>query len=266
MKSRKNLSKLQSFLSEIAAFRRDSNKGNLSEVPGSGDEIKKLANLDYAGPLRKCLSRDQLDDLIHDARRTIWPHLNLEPLRLGSISEFSTTFSKLGIVVCPTKMSPQRDPALLGFYIKKTEVLSGRSMICVNTAHHPAAVGATFVHEMGHHLTSEIFGSHSEPASFLAYTEYAKHLNEPSELVADIMVSLGIYPQPLARKMLARKNESLGTSGSVETSSSTILKYLAKQYGLSFEQKLPGSQKVQYLAGLLHYTKLREALRDEFDL
>jgi hypothetical protein len=266
MKSRKNLSKLESFIGEVAAVRRHASESHSGEITGTGDEIANLANLDYTGPLRKCLNREQLDELIHDARKTIWPHLNLEPLRLGSIKEFSKTFSKLGIVVCPTRMSSERNQGLLGFYIRKTQVLSGRSMICVNTNHHPAAVGATFVHEMGHHLTSEIFGSHSEPASFLAYTEYAKHLNEPSELVADIMVSLGIYPQPLARKMLARKNESLGTSGSVGSSSSTILKYLAKQYGLSFEQKLPGSQKVQYLAGLLHYTKLREALRDEFDL
>src|SRR5882757_10512493 len=96
MKSMKNLSKLQSFLGEAAAVRRHASRHNSVEVLETGDEINKIANFDYAGPLRKCFSRDQLDELILDARKTIWPHLNLEPLRLGSITEYSETFSKLG--------------------------------------------------------------------------------------------------------------------------------------------------------------------------
>jgi hypothetical protein len=265
MKSEKKLSKLGGFLDEIVATRRDIIEHPSRDVPRAEAQLRRLVDLDYAGPLRKRISRDQLDDLILDARRTIWPHLNHQPLRLGSIREFSNTFSKLGIVVHPTRMSAERNP-LLGFYIRKTEILSGRPMICVNTAHHPAAVGATFVHEMGHHLTSEIFGAGREPANFLVYTEYAKHLEEPSELVADILVSLGIYPQPLAEKMLPREGESSGRDVTTKSSSSTVLNYLSKQYGLTFDEKIPASMKVQYLVGLLHYTKLREALRDQFDL
>jgi hypothetical protein len=263
----KELSKVQGLLTDVVVAREKTRGRSSQEILKAGQEVKDLANLDYHGPLRKRLARVQLDELIRDARKTVWPNLNREPLRLGSTKEFTQRFSRLGIEIRPAKMSSANGLALLGFYVRKTKILSGKPLICVNTAHHPAAVGAAFVHEMGHHLTSDIFGSHDEQANFLLYTGYADHLNDPPELVADILVSLGIYPQPMARKMFnqnpgKKSSEGDGTGGN----QSTVLEYLAKQYGLSFDDKLSVGLKFQYLAGLLHYTKLREALKDEFDL
>ena len=266
--SRSELSKVQALLDELLVEREKRTGRKSQELLRAGQEVKQLAGLDYAGPLRKCLDREQLDALVKDARKTVWPHLNREPLRLGSTREFSERFSGLGVEVRPAKMPSSSGLALLGFYVRKTTFLSGRPLICVNTAHHPAAVGAAFVHEMGHHLTSEIFDSHPEPASFLLYTGYADHLHEPSELVADVLVSLGIYPQPMARKMFPqnRRRKAAENTDSAPTEGSAILEHLTNQYGLTFNNKLSVSQRFQYLAGLLHYTKLREALRDEFDV
>jgi hypothetical protein len=266
--SRKELSKVEALLDELVSDRKKSTGRKSSEVLKASQEVKNLANLDYAGPLRRSLGREQLSELVREARKTVWPHLNREPLRLGSTKEFSERFSGLGVEVRPAKMSSSSGLALLGFYIRKTTFLSGRPLICINTAHHPAAVGAAFVHEMGHHLTSEIFGTSEESASFLLYTGYADHLSEPSELVADILVSLGIYPQAMARKMFPAEDRRKSSEAMDPTRNerSTILEYLTSQYSLTFDNKLSVSQKLQYLAGLLHYTKLREALRDEFDI
>lgn len=232
----------------------------------AGEEVQKLATLDYVKPLRKALGRAELDELVKDARKTVWPNLNRESLRLGSTQEFSERFSVLGVEVRPAQMSSKSGLALLGFYVRKAKILSNRPLICVNTAHHPAAIGAAFVHEMGHHLTSELFGVHEESASFMMYTGYAEHLSEPSELVADILVSLGIYPQPMARKMFPESERQKEKGFVQKNGGSTILEHLAKQYGLSFDSKLPAARKFQYLAGLLHYTKLREALHDEYGI
>jgi hypothetical protein len=262
--SKNELSKVHELLVELVASTQKTRSRAFSQNNRVGAEVDELATVDYAGPLRRALSRSQLDELVRDARKNVWPNLNRRPLRLGSTKEFTERFSGLGVEVRPARMPSASGLALLGFYVRKTKFLSGRPLICVNTAHHPAAVGAAFVHEMGHHLTSEIFGSQDDTPSPLMYSGYADHLQEPSELVADILVSLGIYPQTMARRMFpanGRKRLALETDGRSE-----LLEYLAKQYGLSFDDKMSVSQKFQYLAGLLHYTRLREALRNEFDI
>jgi hypothetical protein len=265
MNTVKKSSKSRQYLDEIVNAHRVSalSSRRLGGIDHESN-FKRTVNLDYASSLRRYLSRDQLEELVRDARKIVWPQLNQKPLRLGSVREFSKTFSNLGIVVCPTRFSAERSSYLLGFYVRKTEA-SGRPLICVNTAHHPAAIGATFVHEMGHHLTSDIFGSKGDEPKFLEDVGYERHLNEPFELVADVLVSLGIYPQPLAETMFS--TEGRGWRSRTERGCGfSIFEYLSKQYSLSFGQGLTASRKVQYLAGLLHFTKLREALIKEFDV
>jgi hypothetical protein len=264
--SRRDLAKVEGLMTELLASRAKSRGPR--QLMKAGQEVKELASLDYAQPLRKCLSRVELDELIRDARKSVWPNLNRESLRLGSTVEFSKRIAGLGVEVRSAQMSSTTGLALLGFYVRKAKILSNKPLICVNTAHHPAAVGAAFVHEMGHHLTSDLFGLKEESPSFMMYSGYADHLGEPSELVADILVSLGVYPQTMARKMFPKPAcRKFKEDGNVDENGGTeILEYLAKQYGLSFDGKLPAPQKFQYLAGLLHYTKLREALRHEYDL
>jgi hypothetical protein len=41
---------------------------------------------------------------------------------------------------------------------------------------------------------------------------------------------------------------------------------VANKYGFNGDPSLPQENRVQYLAGVLHYAKLRKALFDEFDL
>jgi hypothetical protein len=42
--------------------------------------------------------------------------------------------------------------------------------------------------------------------------------------------------------------------------------HVANKYGFNGDPSLPHEHRVQYLAGVLHYAKLRKALFDEFDL
>ncbi|HUA32923.1 MAG TPA: hypothetical protein VMA09_04915 [Candidatus Binataceae bacterium] len=263
MSSKSERSKINALLVELVASKSKTRLHRKASKIGA--EVEELASLDYAGPLRRCLDRPQLNALIKDARKNVWPNLNREPLRLGSTREFSERFSGVGVEVRPARMPTSTGLALLGFYVRKTDFLSGKPLICVNTAHHPAVIGAAFVHEMGHHLTAEIFGNDDHTPSLL-YTGYSDHLNEPSELVADVLVSLGIYPQPMARKMFPQSRRSTRPTNLDVNGHSAVIDYLAKQYGLSFDDKMSVSQKFQYMAGLLHYTRLREALRNEFDL
>ena len=91
------------------------------------------------------------------------------------------------------KLSGAEGLGLLGFYVRKIGA-SQLPLICVNTAHHPAAVGAAFSHEMGHHVIGRLFDSRKKHVQFLA-DAFAEHLNEPEELAADMLVSLGVFPK-----------------------------------------------------------------------
>ncbi len=266
MATRNDISVIDGLVSEVLAAKVPSRISQAGQLQRATEDVRALATVDYGGPLRKCLGRDQLNELVSEAKKSVWPHLNRESLRLASPKEFAKTWSNLGIDVRPAKMTSANGMALLGFYVKKTKVLSGRPLICVNTAHHPAAVGAAFVHEMGHHLTSNLFGGRDEPASFLLYTGYAQHLSEPTELIPDILVSLGIYPQPMARRIFDENSDRKGAPIADGRQRDRLLKYFSTQYALTFDRKLPYDKQLQYMAGVLHYTRLRAALHQEFDI
>jgi len=233
-------------------------------------EIQSLEQQDYARPLRRSLARSEVREIIAEARSTVWPHLNDESVRLVSPTEFTRLWSGLGVQFQLAKLSGTDGLPLLGFYVREMGG-SRLPLICVNTAHHPAAIGAAFSHEMGHHLVGRLFDSHKAHAQLLTYTAYREHLNDPEELAADVLVSLGVFPEAIARKIFlsprkASRSESVRTAELPDSVSASVLKYFEGQFGLSFGAQLPSAKKFQYLAGVIHFAKLRRALLTEYDI
>jgi hypothetical protein len=228
-------------------------------------EIKSLAQGDYGSPLRKSLGRREVQQIVAEARRMVWPHLNREPLRLVTPREFTRLWSSLGVDFRLANFDGPRGLALMGFYAGEIGP-SRRPLICVNTAHHPVAVGVAFSHEMGHHLTAKIFGSQKERAQYLTYTAYAEHLDDPAELAADILVSLGAFPGEIAKKMFASKSRSPERAKPAEPEFARVSNYVQNRYGLNLDARLPAHKKLPYLAGMIHYANLRKALLDEYDI
>lgn len=195
----------------------------------------------------------------------VWPRLNREPVKLVSPREFTRLWSRLGIDFKLEKFDGPRGLALMGFYAGKLGP-SRRPLIYVNTAHHPAAVGAAFSHEMGHHLTAKIFAPREEHAHYLTYTAYADHLRDPAELAADSLVSLGVFPCDIARKMFEVERMPSRSAESTEPAFARVRAYLQNRYGLNLDKCLPAHKKLPYLAGMIHYSNLRRALLIEYDI
>jgi hypothetical protein len=233
------------------------------------EEICSLEQHGYGASLRRALGRCEVRQIIAEAKRIVWPHLNEESVRLVSPNEFTRFWSGLGVQFRLANLRGADGLAILGFYVRK---LGGSRLplICVNTAHHPAAIGAAFSHEMGHHLTGRLFDSRKEHAQLLTYTAYGEHLDDPEELAADILVSLGVFPEAIARKILVPLDKKRVSKYPVEelpvSSSAPVLKYFERRYGLSFGEPLASTKKLQYLAGLVHFAKLRRALLTEYDI
>jgi hypothetical protein len=230
------------------------------------EEVRSLEQEDYGCQLRRLFARSEVREIVEEAKSTVWPHLNDESVRLVSPSEFTRFWSGLGVQFRTAKLNGAEGLAILGFYVRKM----GRSrlpLICVNTAHHPTAIGAAFSHEMGHHLMGRLFGSRREHAQFLAYTKFREHLNDPEELGADILVSLGVFPEATARKIFMKPQKRAMKSAADELPNSVsraVLEYMDNRYGLGFAEQ--SAQKPAYLAGLIHFAKLRHALLAEYDI
>ena len=60
------------------------------------DEMTRLRALDYGRALRSCLSGAEVREIVSEAKRKAWPHLNKEAVRLGSMREFAARASVLG--------------------------------------------------------------------------------------------------------------------------------------------------------------------------
>jgi hypothetical protein len=232
-------------------------------------EIHSLEQHDYARPLRRSLARSEVREIIDEARSAVWPRLNYESVRLVSPAKFTRHWSGLGVQFQLAKLNGAEGVALLGFYVREM----GRSrlpLICVNTAHHPAAIGAAFCHEMGHHLVGRLFDSREHPPQLLTLTAYGEHLSDPEELAADVLVCIGMYPEASARKIFLKpQNPKPSKSAPAELPDSvatTVLEFMQRRFGLSFNAQMNSTKRLQYLAAVIHFAKLRRALLTEYDI
>ena len=234
---------------------------------GAPEEIGLLERADYGRSLRRSLGRSQVRELVNEARNLVWPNLNNQSVRLVSPKEYTRLWSGLGVQFQLAKLGGTDGLNMLGFYVRKMGG-SRLPLICVNTAHHPAAIGAAFSHEMGHHLVGQIFNSRKDHNQLLASTAYSEHLNDQEELAADVLVSLGVFPEAVARKIFAVKKDASKSDGREigNSVSSAVLKYMQGRYALDFTDSLPTAKKLQYLAGMIHFAKLRQALLVEYDI
>jgi hypothetical protein len=262
--TKKRVSILEGLSAEILAVGANTGRQSIASR-NLTREIKDLARRDYGSSLRKSLDRREVQKIVAEARRMVWPHLNREPLRLVTPREFTRLWSRLGVDFKLAKFGGARGLSLMGFYAGKMGP-SRRPLIYVNTAHHPAAVGVAFSHEMGHHLTAQLFASQKERAHYLTYTAYAEHLEEPAELAADILVSLGAFPGDIARKIFEGESGPSMGSGAAEPVFTRVSNYVQSRYGFNPDARLPAHTKLQYLAGMIHYANLRRALLTEYDI
>ena len=244
-------------------------------------DIGRLARSKYAPSLRKHFGRDGLREVLRVARRVL-PNLNQDhdpeminqwiaggqSFRLGSL--FSSLSEKLGVLVQGTPFRGPEGLALRGFFVGGHDASLKRPLIYVNTAHHPVAAAATFFHEVGHFVAAEIFRNGEEPVHFFFDADYSSHLDDVEELIADIVLSLIAYPAPVAKKIFdtpwkwgALVNPNLLT----DEVFAQVSEHFRVRFGVILSTAdLPPRRKLNYLAGMIHFAKLRATLLAEYGI
>lgn len=232
------------------------------------DAIRRLLKQDYVRSLRRLLSYTEVRTLVGEFQK-IFPSFNARSVAMMTTRQFGAIAAKLNFHLQATRYGGLEGLALRGFYVTRAEGILKRPLVFVNTAHHPLAVSASFVHELAHHVTSEVLQLPAEPVHFFFDADYAAHLSEPGELAADVMVSLAGYSAETARRIfpstwnwgLVARTENLS-----EAAFEQVRAHLRKVYGLDLMARIPAARRANYLAGMIHYAKLRWALLAEYDL
>src|SRR5271155_4801428 len=201
MSLKKRVSRIGGFNSDIIKSAESASNERGPTLTTTPDEITRLWNHEYGKALRACLSRAEVREIGSVGRRKAWPQLNDGAARIGSMREFEERASDLGAELRIAKMAWPSGLAVLGFYLGSDSGLDNRPLICLNGAHHPAAVATAFLHEVGHHVTARLFSSRDVTVRLSRQTGYDAHLTDPRELAADVLVSLGVYPRTMAERL-----------------------------------------------------------------
>jgi Arc/MetJ family transcription regulator len=227
-------------------------------------EVRKLSHTDYGTSLRRELDFYQIKQLVYRAT-DVWPNFNRAAV--GPLSErfFSRAADALSLHL---KAAPYNSLALYGFYVDRSETSLEKPLIFVNSLHHTLAIGTAFCHEVGHHFCTEIAKPKSAGIRFSFDAAYSEHLRDQGELAADVIACLAGYPKAAARAIFEKSQKKDGVKrGHLDDGVFQAARgYLKECYGFDFSAKLSPHQNFQYLAGMIHYAKLRIALLEEYDV
>lgn len=262
MSTKKRISRIVGLTSAVVKNSQASSSVGVATPATTSDEISRLMTQDYAHALRSCFTRAEVLEIVGEGKRQAWPHLNQSAVRLGSIHQFAQRAYELGADFQIASMDWPSGLSVMGFYLGKDSGLEKRPLICVNGAHHPAAVATAFLHEVGHHVTADLFSMRTDEAQLSRQVGYQSHLSAPRELAADVLVSLGVYPQSMAVKLFDCEATRRPAADSPATAAVLTT---ARRYGLNFDS-LPTQKRLQYQAGLIHFTRLRQTLLEEYGL
>lgn len=260
---------IEKMVARILSETHDKEAGKITAWKKPTDDLRRLVRHDYVSSLRRHLPYRDLKTLVA-AFSDLLPGFNRKVVGMMPTTQLAEMAAALDLHFKASPNEGDDGLALRGFYVTRKKGILKRPLIYVNTAHHPLAVSATFCHEVGHHMSSELLGEDEDtPVHFFFDADYASHLEEPSELAADVMVSIAGYPEPIARKIFAMAWEwglVARAKDLTEAALSEVRHHLKKAYGFDVMERIPANQMLHYLSGMIHYAKLRWALLAEYDI
>jgi hypothetical protein len=260
MAAKTHTSALDSLIGEIVgSASRGSRKLAVSRVE---EQFRRASRQNYAPQLAALFDRRQMRELLADFRRAL-PKLNAEIFRIRDPSQLAKVAAQLGVRFQARRFEGAAGKSLRGFYVDDRSVLRN-PLICVNSANHPVAVASAFWHEMGHHLTSHAFDA-SHPLQLSFSSSYEDHLENPLEIAADTVSALAAYPRPAAQHLFGEFVKT-GKAPDIDTLVSRARTHLRTAAGYDFQLGAPARENLHYLAGMMHFIRLRWVLFSEYEI
>jgi hypothetical protein len=261
--------KVRQLLRRLPGERQIANARKIAALRKPANDLRRLLKRDYVRSLRRGLGYGEVRRVLATFAH-IFPAFNSRSVGIMPTKNFGTIAAKLGFTVKAVPFGGSEGLALRGFYAQRSAGVLKDPLIFVNTAHPPVVALTSFVHEIGHHVSREILRLKPSRTHFYFDAGYADQLTEPSELVADVVVSIAGYPEKVARKIFATPWDwglVARASRLSDNAFAEVQRHLKEAYGFDlYLEHVPAEQRLQYLGGIIHYAKLRWALLAEYDL
>ena len=237
-------------------------RGQKTGFGQAGGYFARISNLDYGSRLTKRFDRGQMKELLADLRRSL-PELNRNVFRETNIARLTSVASDFGVTLRVQPL-PGQGLGVRGFYLNDS-AFSARPLIVLNAANPPLTVAAAFWHEIGHHLTQEIYGKSPDPMYLNISGGSEAHLDDPRELLADIVMTLGAYPASTAKYLFGVAKPPNDSEGLVKLVSKAS-GHVKSVSGFEVSAGGPLKKKLQMVASMIHIARLRIALLQEYGL
>ena len=96
--------------------------------------------------------------------------------------------------------------------------------------------------------------------------DYQDHLDDPEEIVADMLLVLACYPHHAALRLFNGRASTKPLSQDPGRLVSRVRRYIHAVSGWDFEKKLTATENLERLTGMIHFAKLRVTLLSEFEI
>ena len=249
---------IRAIIVEILGYARDNQRQapKLFRVQRSFDLITRY---DYVAPLKKHFDTAQLTEILREVRSAL-PTLNRQVFAATDVRQLAKVAARMGVTLRVDEFAGRDGQELRGFYVHDQQLLK-RPLICVNRAKHPVAVAASFWHEVGHHLTRRVWGEDTAPPKMNYMADYERHLEDPKEILADLVMVLACYPKPAAKSLFGA-GEQIG----LNTLLPKVRGHVRSLTKFDFTPQLSTGENLYYLSTMIHVAKLREALLREYGI
>lgn len=225
--------------------------------------LAAIRDRDYDNAMSAQFSRDELRAIVARFSQAL-PALNRKKLRGTSREHLRRTARRLGADLQIGPVLTDEVQGLRGFYAGRSELLK-RPLIWINSAQHRVPLAASFWHEVGHHLSAGFLDRGAARAIWSFDADYSGHLDDPLEILADVLPCLAAYPRREAVLLVAQV-ASAGGDSEADAILSVFRAHLRKKIGFDFEKRRPAAENLGYLAGMLHFAKVRVALLRSYDI
>ncbi|MHB8384459.1 MAG: hypothetical protein ACYDC3_19215 [Candidatus Binataceae bacterium] len=246
---------LDGLVAEIVSSSRPSG-GSVRET---AEHVGSLLRCEYGSALRKHFDDRDIQSLTHQLTRSL-PSLNRRVFADTDLRRLSMIATQFGVTMRTEYLPSVSGRTLRGFYVNDTAVLKA-PLICLNMANHPVGVAAAFWHEMGHHLTHDLFGPERTRIALSFTTNYQAHLDQPEEIAADLVMVMGCYPRRAAEGLF---KATAGGKRATEQLPARVRDYVRSVTGFDFSRAESAVKNLYTLGGMIHVAKLRLALLQEY--
>jgi hypothetical protein len=227
--------------------------------------VRSVARLNYGAAVKKHFDRRQLKQMLKEMRRAL-PTLNREVYGITEVGRLSRIAADLGVVLQAHAFKGSDGTGLRGFYVNEAQVLK-RPLIWINTATYPTAMAAAFWHEIGHHLTSRMWGIRHHPINLSYEANNRDGVADPKEIAADMVRVLAGYPNTTAQRLFGGSDmEALSGDVGTDLLVSKVRPHVRAVMGLDFQSRFSPRENLYLLGGIIHVAKLRATLLSEYGI